>query len=117
MMVKLCGQLNIYNMKLNIKNRLMLLQILPNKGNLLDMVEIMELVKQLKLSDEDKKVINYRIDNSNNIYWDPDKDYEKEFNLNSDKIKILKDTINKLDSKNEIPLFLVDLALEIKNLK
>lgn len=104
-------------MKLNIKNRLILLQILPSKGNLSDMVEVMDLAKQLKLSDEEKVLINYQIDDSNNFYWDPDKDFEKDFELNSDKIKILKDTVNKLDEENNIPLFLVDLALQIKNLK
>ena len=104
-------------MKLNIKNRLILLQILPSKGNLSDMVEVMELAKKLKLSDEEKELISYKIDDSNNFYWDPDKDFEKDFELNSDKIKILKDTINKLDEENNIPLFLVDLALQIKNIK
>lgn len=104
-------------MKLNIKNRLILLQILPSKGNLSDMVEVMELAKKLKLSDEEKELINYKIDDSNNFYWDPDKDFEKDFELNSDKIKILKDIINKLDEENNIPLFLVDLALQIKNIK
>jgi hypothetical protein len=104
-------------MKLNIKNRLILLQILPNKGNLSDMVEVMDLAKQLKLSDKEKELINYKIDDSDNIYWDSNKDFEKDFELNSDKIKILKETINKLDSEKEIPLVLVDLALEIKNLK
>lgn len=104
-------------MKLNIKNRLILLQILPSKGNLSDMVEVMDLAKQLKLSDKEKELINYKIDDSDNIYWDSNKDFEKDFDLNSDKIKILKETINKLDSEKEIPLVLVDLALEIKNLK
>ena len=104
-------------MKLNIKNRLILLQILPSKGNLSDMVEVMELAKKLKLSDEEQELISYKIDDSNNFYWDPDKDFEKDFELNSDKIKILKDTINKLDEENNIPLFLVDLALQIKNIK
>nr|DAS31785.1 MAG TPA: hypothetical protein [Bacteriophage sp.] len=81
------------------------------------MVEVMDLAKQLKLSDKEKELINYKIDDSDNIYWDSNKDFEKDFDLNSDKIKILKETINKLDSEKEIPLVLVDLALEIKNLK
>nr|DAT16773.1 MAG TPA: hypothetical protein [Caudoviricetes sp.] len=81
------------------------------------MVEVMDLAKQLKLSDKEKELINYKIDDSDNIYWDSNKDFEKDFELNSDKIKILKETINKLDSEKEIPLVLVDLALEIKNLK
>lgn len=62
-------------MKLNIKNRLILLQILPNKGNLSDMVEVMDLAKQLKLSDKEKELINYKIDDSDNIYWDSNKDF------------------------------------------
>ena len=102
-------------MKLNIKNRLILLQILPTQGSLSEMVEIMDLAKLIKLSDEEKKLIAYTEDNGN-ITWDSDKDPNKDIPLNSDKIKILKDIINKLDSEKKISIAMLDLALEINKL-
>lgn len=102
-------------MKLNIKNRLILLQILPIQGSLSEMVEIMDLAKLVKLSDEEKELIAYTEDNGN-ITWDSDNDPNKDIPLNSDKIKILKDIINKLDSEKKISIAVLDLALEINKL-
>lgn len=103
-------------MDLNIKNRLILLQILPTKGNLSDMVEVMDLAKQLKLTDSEKELIEYTEDNNHNFYWNETRDFNKKIELNSDKIKILKSTIDTMDKDNNIPLFMVDLAIQIKNL-
>ena len=102
-------------MKLNIKNRLILLQILPSQGSLSEMVEIMDLAKLVKLSDEEKELIAYT-ENNGNITWNSDKDPNKDIPLNSDKIKILKEVINKLDSEKKISIAMLDLALEINKL-
>lgn len=108
---------NIQILNLGIKNRLVLLQILPAKGNISDMVEVMDLAKELKLTDEEKEKIEYKEDENLNFYWNPDKEHIKEIKLNSDKVKILKNTIDILDKENNISIALLDLALEIKNLK
>lgn len=103
-------------MNLTIKNRLILLQILPIQGSLSEMVDVLELAKQLKLTDEEKKLINYTEDNDKNSYWDLDKDFEKDFQLTTDMIAILKNIISKLDEEKKLPLVMVDLALKINNL-
>ena len=103
-------------MNLTVKNRLILLQILPIQGSLSEMVDVLELAKQLKLSDEEKKLINYTEDADKNSYWDLDKDFEKDFQLTTDMITILKNIISKLDEEKKLPLVMVDLALKINKL-
>lgn len=99
-----------------IKERLILLQILPTQGSLSEMVEIMDLAKQLKLNDEEKNSVSFSEDSKGNITWDIDKDPNIDITISSDMIKILKETINKLDKDKKITPQLVDLAIKITKL-
>lgn len=99
-----------------IKERLILLQILPTQGSLSEMVEIMDLAKQLKLNDEEKNSVSFNEDGKGNITWDIDKDPNIDITISSDMIKILKETINKLDKDKKITPQLVDLAIKITKL-
>ena len=99
-----------------IKERLILLQILPTQGSLSEMVEIMDLAKQLKLNDEEKNSVSFNEDSKGNITWDIDKDPNINITISSDMIKILKETINKLDKDKKITPQLVDLAIKITKL-
>lgn len=103
-------------MILKIKERLILLQILPTQGSLSEMVEIMDLAKQLKLNDEEKNSVSFNEDSKGNITWDIDKDPNIDITISSDMIKILKETINKLDKDKKITPQLVDLAIKITKL-
>ena len=99
-----------------IKERLILLQILPTQGSLSEMVEIMDLAKQLKLNDEEKNLVSFNEDSKGNITWDINKDPNIDITISSDMIKILKETINKLDKDKKITPQLVDLAIKITKL-
>ena len=99
-----------------IKERLILLLILPTQGSLSEMVEIMDLAKQLKLNDEEKNSVSFNEDSKGNITWDIDKDPNIDITISSDMIKILKETINKLDKDKKITPQLVDLAIKITKL-
>ena len=99
-----------------IKERIILLQILPTQGSLSEMVEIMDLAKQLKLNDEEKNSVSFNEDSKGNITWDIDKDPNIDITISSDMIKILKETINKLDKDKKITPQLVDLAIKITKL-
>lgn len=80
------------------------------------MVDILELAKQLKLSDEEKQQISYNIDGNKQITWNIDADPNKQFVLNSDTINLLKNTIQQLDSQKKITINMVDIVLKIQNL-
>ena len=99
-----------------IKERLILLQILPTQGSLSEMVEIMDLAKQLKLNDEEKNSVSFNEDSKGIITCDIDKDPNIDITISSDMIKILKETINKLDKDKKITPQLVDLAIKITKL-
>lgn len=95
-------------MKLDIKNRLLLIGMLPQQGSLSEMVDIYDLVRDLKLSDEEKGAISY-IENGNYVKWDFDKDPNKDININSSQMKIIKKTIDRLDKENKITLETIPL--------
>lgn len=95
-------------MKLDIKNRLLLIGMLPQQGSLSEMVDIYDLVRDLKLSDEEKGAISY-IENGNYVKWDFDKDPNKDININSSQMNIIKRAIDKLDKENKISLEMIPL--------
>lgn len=95
-------------MKLDVKNRLLLIGMLPQQGNLSEMVDIYDLVRDLKLSDEEKGAISY-IENGNYVKWDFEKDPNKDINISSSQMKIIKKTIEKLDKENKINLEMIPL--------
>lgn len=95
-------------MKLDIKNRLLLIGMLPQQGSLSEMVDIYDLVRDLKLSDEEKGAISY-IENGNYVKWDFDKDPNKDININSSQMNIIKKTIDRLDKENKITLEIIPL--------
>ena len=95
-------------MKLDIKNRLLLIGMLPQQGSRSEMVDIYDLVRDLKLSDEEKGAISY-IENGNYVKWDFDKDPNKDININSSQMNIIKKTIDRLDKENKITLEIIPL--------
>jgi hypothetical protein len=72
------------------------------------MVDIYDLVRDLKLSDEEKGAISY-IENGNYVKWDFDKDPNKDININSSQMNIIKRAIDKLDKENKISLEMIPL--------
>ena len=95
-------------MKLDIKNRLLLISILPQQGTLTEMVEIYDLVRELKLSDEEKGEVAY-VENGNYIKWDYEKDSNKDVQINNTQLDIIKRAINKLDKEGKINLEMIPL--------
>lgn len=95
-------------MILNIKERLMLLGLLPQEGTLSEMVDIYDLARELKISDDEKKDVSF-IEGDNYIRWDYDKDPNKDILINASQMKIIKNTISKYDNEGKIKLEMVPL--------
>ena len=98
---------------MNIKERLSLLQILPTQGSVSEMVDVYDLARELKLSDEEKGEVNY-IEIGDSVKWDAEKDPNKEINLSKDQLKIVLNQIDILDQKKQIPLAMIELILKLK---
>lgn len=102
-------------MKLNIKDRLVILNLLPNQGSILELTEAINIANQIKLSDEEKEAIDYKV-NGNNVYWDINKNIEIDADLNQDQITLLKNKVKELDSKKVITIDILNTCLKINNL-
>lgn len=101
-------------MKMTIKERLSLLQILPLQGSVSEMVDVYDLARELKLNDEEKGNVSY-IESDNNIKWDDTKDPNKEINITSDQYKLIMKQIDVLDKQKQIPLAMIELILKLKS--
>lgn len=99
---------------MRIKERLQLLQILPSQGSISEMVDVYDLARELKLSDEEKQTINYKEDD-NRVVWDYEKDPNKEIKMSTDQYKIIMDTLDKLDKQKQISISMIELILELKD--
>lgn len=97
---------------MSIKDRLSLLQILPTQGSISEMVDMFDLARELKLSDDEKGLVNY-IETDSAIKWNYDKDPNKQINLTRDQLKVLKAHLDTLDKKKQIPLTMIELIMKI----
>ena len=64
-------------MKLNVKERVAILQMLPETGSLVEMVDIMEIVKKVRLEEEEKNNIEFK-ETKNSLSWNAVKDLGKD---------------------------------------
>lgn len=102
-------------MKLNVKDRLVILNLLPNQGSILELTEAINIANRIKLSDEEKEAVDYKV-NGNNVYWDVNKNIEIDVDLNQDQITLLKNKVKELDSKKVITIDILNTCLKINNL-
>lgn len=101
---------------LSVKDRLTLTTIVPSSGSMVELMEILELLKTIRFSDEEKKEINYRQSKSGLVEWDIEKESEKEFEINSEQIRIIKEVVSKLDEEKKITLSTLDTCLKFSKL-
>ena len=100
---------------LTVKDRLIILNLLPTKGNIEELIEISSLYEILNLTELEKKEIELEEKNSQ-ITWNSLKEIQKEFNLNFNQIRIIKDKIQNLNADNEITIYMLDTCLKFNSL-
>ena len=100
---------------LNIKDRITLISILPSTGKIADLVEIMDLVRLIKFSDEERKAVNLE-EKDGRITWDVSADIPKTYDINFSQVSIVKDTIKKMDDAGRISLNMLDTCLKFSKL-
>ena len=100
---------------LNVKDRLVVIALLPANGKLTEMVDVMDLVKKIKFSEEERKDIEYN-EKDGKIQWNLDKDAGRDFDISVDQIKIIQNSIKKLDEEGKIDLHLLDTCLKFSKL-
>lgn len=103
-------------MNLNVKDRVLLLNMLPQNGNLTTMSLIMEIVKKLRLTPDEVDRYEYE-ETEGGVKINPSKINEAvEIDFNVSELNLLQEAVRKLDSDNQINLYNVDTCLKIQNL-
>ena len=102
-------------MKLNVKERVAILQMLPETGSLVEMVDIMEIVKKVRLEEEEKNNIEFK-ETRNSLSWNAVKDLGNDIEFKHEEISILKAAVRRLDEEKRINVSNLDICLKINSL-
>ena len=90
-------------MKLNVHERLLLLNFLPKEGNLEDVKCLKELSAEVGFSKEDAEKIDLKKGAESNLYtWDVKKEEEKEVKLSENSVKLVEKVLKKLNDENKL---------------
>ncbi|MFA5460104.1 MAG: hypothetical protein WC283_02115 [Candidatus Paceibacterota bacterium] len=91
-------------MKLGLRDRLVILNVLPPKGDLTTLRIVHDLKMKLALTEEELKEYNVQ-EKEGQIFWDSKKELEKgeqEFEIGTKSFAIIMDAFKKLDEKKEL---------------
>lgn len=105
----------IMKVELSVLDRLTLVYILPTTGSIQELVEVMDIIRLIKLTEQEKKTINYQ-ENNGKVTWNPESDLHKEVDFSFEQIKVIKDTIDKLDVDGKVSLSILDTCLKFSKL-
>jgi hypothetical protein len=101
--------------ELNVKDRLVLVSILPVQGKMTDLVEVIDLIRLIKLTDDEKTEIGYT-EKEGRIFWDITKENPREFEINFEQLRIIKESIKKMDDEGKIDLSILNTCLKFSKL-
>lgn len=101
--------------ELSIKDRLVLVSILPVQGKMVDLVEVMDLIRLIRLTDTEKAEIGYK-ESERRVLWDITKETPREFEINFEQLRIIKESIKKMDDEGKIDLSTLNTCLKFSKL-
>lgn len=99
-------------MKLTVKDRIILQQILPQQASLKEIGNIIECSGLLDLTDKEKTEFGYKEENGS-ITWNPDMNTVREIKLKHDHVTVLKDAIQKLDENGQVTIQQYETFLKV----
>lgn len=101
--------------KINLATRFTILSLLPEKGNMMDMLLKRQIVKLIDITSEE--VNKYKIHNENEkIVWTGENGNEiPEFEFNDEQVNFLKRIFQQLNEQNNITDNILDFAVTILN--
>ena len=89
-------------MELTAKERIMLRQLLPEKGDFVTFRMVKELHEVLSFSSEEVESLEMVQDTAGRITWKPDKDVPREFSFDRKQQELIRGRLSQLDTDGEI---------------
>lgn len=96
-------------MKLDITERLNLLSILPEKGNALTLRVVREAREALSFDSSEHATIGFETRDDGTVTWPMDNDPHKDVSLSLPILGMIKDTLTKLNDRDELDMPKLDL--------
>ena len=109
-------------MKLFVQERMLIPNLLPEKGNIIDMTVKRDIVKKVELTQEELTELKLEVKqaaNTDNVYytWDREKDVGIDVELTKKELELLQKQVKTLDDAGEITDQLFDLCVKITDEK
>ena len=95
--------------ELGLQERLLILNILPQKGNIVNLRVTKDIVKNVGLSDKEIQEWEVKVLPDGKVSWNLDKVEAKEIIFGDTAKGIIKDELKKLNEKNELPMNYLEL--------
>lgn len=103
-------------MKLTIKDRFIVSQLLPQQGSILTQLVCKDIIQKIELTKEE--VEKWEVNTADNkTTWNPEKAEVIDVKFTGGEISELKRAVDRLDAENKVTTEMVDLLVKIKDLK
>jgi hypothetical protein len=104
--------------KLNGIERLVIEQILPTQGTILEQIAVKEITALVGIKTEEFKIFGLQQNENKQLSWDKNKiKTEKEFAFNEEHIKVLKMGVTLADKEKRVNAQNLELCIKINQLK
>jgi hypothetical protein len=97
-------------MKLGIKERLILIGTLPEKGSMESQIRVRNIRKKLEISSKEVDEINLKTNEGGGLQWNGEMEKIKNVTFLDGEKQVLKDAVKGLDEKEEITVHNLDLC-------
>jgi len=88
-------------MKLDVRERLVLLSVLPAEGNFITLKVVRKLRESLSFNEEEIKLYKF-VQGNNQVTWDNSVEQSKAIEIGTQAKTIIQDTLNKLDKEEKL---------------
>ena len=96
-------------MKLKISDRLLILSVLPQEGNIMQVRLVRDLIGKIGLSAKEIEDWKVKSEKNGQIKWDNSKAIEKEIPISESESKIIADTFEEISKNNKLNVSQIEL--------
>lgn len=102
-------------MKLDLRDRIILSNILPAQGSIQEIANTIECSKLLSISDKEKSEFSYH-DDGQRATWNPEVDTARDIKLKHEHVSLLKEVIKKLDESGKVAIEQYNTFVKVQKL-